>query len=52
MRKILTYTLLYFIPAALIAYGIWQNILSLIIGLSWIGTSFVIFEISKHKFED
>ncbi|AGB04047.1 hypothetical protein AciM339_0149 [Aciduliprofundum sp. MAR08-339] len=49
MQKILTYTLLYFIPAALIAYGIWQNLLALIIGLGWIGSSFVIFEISKDK---
>ncbi len=49
MQKLLSYTLLYFIPAALIAYGIWQNLLALIIGLAWIGTSFVTFEISKEK---
>ena len=49
MRRILAYTLLYFIPAALIAYGIWKNLLALIIGLSWIGTSFAIFEISKYR---
>ncbi|HII55899.1 hypothetical protein [Candidatus Aciduliprofundum boonei] len=48
MQKLLTYTLLYFIPVALIAYGIWQNILALIIGLAWIASSFIIFEIPKH----
>ncbi len=49
MRKLLAYTLLYFIPAALIAYGIWKNLLVLIIGLAWIGTSFAVFEIAKQE---
>ncbi len=52
MRKIISYTLLYFIPVALIIYGVWQNILALIIGLAWIISSAVIFELTKETYEE
>ena len=51
MHKALSYTLLYVIPAALIGYGIWQNLLALIAGASWIATSFIIFELPKRDYE-
>ncbi|MCD6371003.1 MAG: hypothetical protein J7L63_05880 [Thermoplasmata archaeon] len=52
MHRIISYTLLYFIPIALILYGIWQNILALIIGLAWIVSSAVIFELTKETYEE
>jgi len=51
MHRALAYTLLYGIPVVLIAYGIWQNILALIAGASWIATSFIIFELPKRSYE-
>ncbi len=51
MRRFLSILLLYIIPAALVGYGIWQNIFALIIGLSWIGSSLVLFEFTKENYE-
>ncbi len=51
MHKLISYTLLYIVPAVLIAYGIWQNILALIIGLAWIGSSFIIFEQTRDVYD-
>ncbi len=52
MRRILSISLLYIIPAALVGYGIWQNIFALIVGLAWIGSSLVIFEFTKENYEE
>jgi len=52
MQKLISYTLLYFIPAALIIYGVWQNILALIVGLAWLISSILIFESTKERYED
>lgn len=51
MHRALAYTLLYGIPAVLIGYGIWQNLLALIAGASWMATSFIIFELPKRYYE-
>ncbi len=48
MHKALTYTLLYGIPLAIMAYGLWKNIFAFIMGASWIVSSFIIFNIPKE----
>jgi uncharacterized membrane protein YhaH (DUF805 family) len=51
MHKSIVYTLLYGIPAVLIAYGLWQNIFAFIMGAAWMISSFIIFELPKRSYD-